>query len=228
MLSVLLRQNGRNEVNPLPNPTTTVTRWSPSDPIPAAGILLIRHGPREPGPFPRHDVPLTDEGMEQTRRLGLSWKGSVTGSEPDSEPAPSPACVLTSPVLRNRQTAALLVESAGWEVPVYDSNMLGNNGPFVVDPAAVKGLVKAAREEGEHDFLHRHIAGVKILGMLHRDVGVQRLLSDLRFFGGVEDLVVAISHDYIISSVLAHFGQDPDPWPEPLCGVVICQEPSKP
>jgi len=180
--------------------------------VPAAGVLLIRHGPREPGPFPRHDVPLTGEGVELTRKLGREWK------------EPVPTCVLTSPVLRNRQTADLVVAAAGWECPVLESNMLGNNGPFVVDTVAIRGLVKAAREEGDREFLHRHIAGEKIPGMLHRDVGVRRLLSDLLFFGGKDDLIVAISHDYIIASVLAYYGEDPDPWPEPLCGVVFCYD----
>ena len=187
-----------------------ISRWSPGDPVPGKGILLIRHGPREPGPFPRHDVPLTDEGVELTRKMGKDWKGPV------------PGCILTSPVPRNRQTAETLASSAGWEISIYDSNMLCNNGPFVVDPKAVSDLVKAARDAGEHDFLNDHIAGQKIPGMLHRDLGVQRLLTDLRFFGGKNDLIVAISHDYIISSALAYFGEEPNPWPEPLCGTLIC------
>ena len=186
-----------------------IERWSPGDPVPNRGILLIRHGPRKPGPFPRHDVPLTEEGVKLTRKMGMEWKG------------PTPVCILTSPVPRNRQTAEALAEAADWQCPIYDSNMLGNNGPFVVQPDAVNQLVKAAHEAGNHDFLNEHIAGKQMPGMLHRDLGVQRLLTDLQYFRGKDDLVVAISHDYIISSVLAFFGENPDPWPEPLCGVVL-------
>ena len=194
---------------------TNINRWSPVDTVPENGILLIRHGPRVPGPFPHKDVPLTEEGVELTKKMGHGWDG------------PEPCCILTSTVPRNRQTAEVLAMAADWDIPVYDNTMLGNHGPFVVKPKVVGELVKTADEAGNHDFLDNHIAGQKIPGMLHRDLGVQRLLSDLSFFGGADDLVVAISHDYIIASVLAYFRQDPNPWPEPSCGVIIENPPTR-
>jgi len=99
--------------------------------------------------------------------------------------------------------------------------MLGHHGPFVVDLELIDKTVKNAKERGVIDFLVDHINGKQVPGMLDRDIGVNRLLTDMTQFGGREELILAISHDSIIAATLAFGGLDPDPWPEPLCGASI-------
>ena len=87
----------------------------------------------------------------------------------------------------------------------------------MVDSETVNQLKK---NRNDLNFLHRHIAGEDVAGMLHRDAGSRALIIDLhrRLKSG---MLLAISHDSIISAILAFGGRKPDPWPEPLCGASI-------
>ncbi len=186
-----------------------IARWSPGNPVPGKGILLIRHGPRLSGSFPTLETPLSADGIALTRKFGEEWDADI------------PKCIITSPVPRNRQTAELILLTGSWSIPIYDSTMLGHHGPFVVDLELIDKTVKNAKERGVIDFLVDHINGKQVPGMLDRDIGVNRLLTDMTQFGGREELILAISHDSIIAATLAFGGLDPDPWPEPLCGASI-------
>ena len=71
-------------------------------------LLILRHGvacERDPKRWPRDgDRPLTAAGMDRARK-------GAAGLRRICEP---PALLLTSPLVRARQTAAILTEIAGW------------------------------------------------------------------------------------------------------------------
>lgn len=184
----------------------TISRWNNSDPIPTRGILLIRHGPREGGGNPSLVAELTLEGKRKCREFGTNWTVSP------------PSNILVSSVPRCVDTGLLIREAAGWEVEVEEYPLLGNPGPFVIDPESV---IQSTKEDGDWSFLYRHIAGEEIPGMLQRDVGSRRMISELRKNVMDDGLLLAISHDSIIAALLSHGNCNPDPWPDPLCGAAI-------
>jgi phosphohistidine phosphatase len=70
-------------------------------------LFLIRHAKAQPGE-PDEARPLAEKGVEQARRLGVTLS---------LHPTP-PAVVLTSPLLRARQTAQAVAEATGAELRV--------------------------------------------------------------------------------------------------------------
>jgi len=186
-----------------------ITRWDVNDKIPKKGILLIRHGPREGGSFPSRTTSLSEDGRLTGLNFGKQWDG------------PEPNCIVVSPVPRCCETGELIKKGANWEINVYESNMLGDHGPFVVDLELLEKTMKSSNCKDLMYYLRHHIDGYDVPGMLHRDLGSKKLLSDLTHFNGREGLTLAISHDSIIAAILASDGNDAEPWPEPLCGAVI-------
>jgi broad specificity phosphatase PhoE len=185
-----------------------IARWEDDENIPEKGILLIRHGPREGGSLPSREVQLTTEGKKACENMGAKWNG------------PIPKCIVTSPIERCKETGTLLISGGKWEINIYESTLLGHHGPFVYD----KDLLNVAINDdngGLSTLLRKHIAGEEVPGMLHRDHGSKRMLSDLFQFYKEGSLTLAISHDSIISALLAFGGCSYEPWPEPLCGAVI-------
>ena len=67
-------------------------------------VYLVRHAEAAPGD-PDHERPLTTMGLEQARRVG----------ERLATETPRPVAVLTSPLLRARQTAELIATPLGLE-----------------------------------------------------------------------------------------------------------------
>jgi hypothetical protein len=172
-------------------------------------ITNYRHGPREGGSFPSKTTSLSEDGRFASLNFGTQWDG------------PEPNCIVVSPVPRCCETGKLIKKGANWEINVYESNMLGDHGPFVVDPELFEKTMKRSNCKDLMYYLRRHIDGYDVPGMLHRDLGSKKLLSDLTYFNGREGLTLAISHDSIIAAILASDGNDAEPWPEPLCGAVI-------
>ena len=62
-------------------------------------------------------------------------------------------------------------------------------------------------------------AGGTVPGMRHRDVGAANLVEEL--YPSSPGYVLCISHDSIIAAIIAAFGMNPDPWPDPLQGLII-------
>jgi len=184
----------------------TITRWSYGDSIPINGILLIRHGPREGGGNPSHEAELTQEGKRKCREFGYNWTGQP------------PSRILVSSVPRCVDTGLLIRDAAGWSVELVEYSLLGNPGPFVIDPESV---IQTTKDDGNWCFLDRHIAGEYVPGMLHRDVGYRRMISDLGKHVNQGSVLLGTSHDSIIAALLAHGGLNPNPWPEPLCGARV-------
>jgi phosphohistidine phosphatase len=80
-------------------------------------LFLIRHAKAAPGD-PDELRPLTETGVEQARRLGRQLS---------LHPTP-PALVLTSPLLRARQTAEAIARATGAELRVDDRLAPGATG----------------------------------------------------------------------------------------------------
>lgn len=186
-----------------------VRRFSPGDDLPDDGILLIRHGPRTSPDIPPLSAMLTQSGIEACQSLG-----ALLHSTP-------PIRLFSSPVKRCLDTGTYIVEGANWSLPVLPSEMLGDPGPFVIGKTneAVNKLVAYAQEQNDWSFLHEHISGGTVPGMRHRDVGAANLVEEL--YPSSPGYVLCISHDSIIAAIIAAFGMNPDPWPDPLQGLII-------
>lgn len=186
-----------------------VRRFSPGDDVPENGILLIRHGPRTSPDIPPLSAMLTESGIEACQSLG-----TLLQSTP-------PIRLFSSPVKRCLDTGTYIVQGANWSLPVLPSEMLGDPGPFVIGKTneKINRLVAHAQEQNDWSFLHEHIAGRTIPGMRHRDVGAANLVEE--FYPSSSGYVLCISHDSIIAAITAAFGLTPDPWPDPLHGLII-------
>ena len=96
----------------------------------AAVAMVIRHAEREdiaPGTF-GHDVPLTQRGRHAAHRLGTGLSCRTVG------------IMNTSPLPRCIQTAQAVIAGAGWATEALPDPLLGDPGPFVVDPDAAGKL----------------------------------------------------------------------------------------
>ncbi len=102
----------------------SVLHWLATVPTDAPVAMLLRHSVR--GPLPENQVgdhvPLTDDGVALARELG-----KVLGSRLKS--------LQTSPVLRCVQTAEGLRTGADSSLELKTSDLLGDPGIYVVDPA---------------------------------------------------------------------------------------------
>mgnify|MGYP001457919984 CR=1 FL=1 len=182
----------------------TLHPWRPEDGLPTEGILMLRHGPRGGGDLPSMGEPLTDDGIEATKCVGRRW---VNRMEP---------VVVSSPVERCLHTSQLLVEAAGWDIEILETKILGDPGPFVVDSDLL-----SSHHEDIFVSLEAHIDGASIPGMLDRDAGVERMISELLDLKGTSDVLVACTHDSIIAAVAATYGIKGDHWPFYLEGYLL-------
>lgn len=186
-----------------------VRRFTPGDEPPKFGILLIRHGPRTSPDIPPLSAMLTDKGIEDCISLG-----SIIGNS-------QPISIYSSPVQRCLDTGSLIRTSGNWPLEVLSSEMLGHPGPFVIGKTnnEVNALVRYAQENDDWSFLHAHVAGGEVSGMRNRIIGTKNLIEEL--YPNTEGYVLCVSHDSIIAAVTAALGLDPNPWPEPLEGLII-------
>jgi phosphohistidine phosphatase len=90
-------------------------------------LLIVRHAiafDRDPAAWPDDaERPLTKQGQRRFRRAARGLKAA----------APSPEVFLTSPWLRARQTAEILVEEAGWPIPMTCSALGGGKPDEVME-----------------------------------------------------------------------------------------------
>ena len=178
-----------------------------SDAIPNEGLLLIRHGPKKSGFIPWNKRPSQktefDKCCSSPRR---GWPHPQQGGHKSIE-----RCV---------QTASIITQTNHWEQAVHESRLLGDPGPFVIDSKAVSDQLEGLDDQGTMDFFREHIHGTAKPGMASLAGGSSALLREL-VESHTEGLVLAVSHDVIISALAAHLGLYDDEWPEPLCGLVI-------
>ena len=190
-------------------------RFSSSCKLPDVGLLIIRHGPRSGGKFPREGEPLSTEGAESVRQLALKWENS-----------PRPNHLISSPLERCLETAEILNTACGWNQRIVESRLLGGHGAFVVDSRALGSqLSKLSDSEGRNLFIS-HMRGENVAGMRNLAEG-SRLILDELYPASKTELVVAISHETIIAALGAYLGDDPTKWPEPMSGVHVVRKDEK-
>jgi phosphohistidine phosphatase len=85
-------------------------------------LYLVRHAHAESG-HPDELRPLSSEGRAQARQLGARLAGLE----------PRPATVLSSPLLRARETAAAIAKAAGAELRVDERLAPGTNAALLLE-----------------------------------------------------------------------------------------------
>ena len=187
-------------------------RFSPSCQLPDVGLLILRHGPRSGGKFPRESEPLSTEGAESVTQLALKWKNS---SRPNR--------LLSSPLERCLETAEILNTVCDWNQRIVESRLLGGHGAFVVDSRALGSqLSRLSDGEGRNLFIS-HMRGEDVAGMRDLAEGSKLILDEL-YPASKAELVIAISHETIIAALGAYLGDDPTKWPEPMSGVHVVRK----
>jgi phosphohistidine phosphatase len=113
-------------------------------------LFLIRHAKAQPGE-PDELRPLTDKGVDQSRRLGLALS---------LHPTP-PTVVLTSPLLRARQTAEAVARATGAELRVDDRLAPGASAESLRDAAiGIDGPVAAVGHQPDCSEIAFALTGV--------------------------------------------------------------------
>ena len=187
----------------------SIEPWMSTDPLPEHGILFIRHGPRPKGSFPDHKVQLTEEGREEVFQLGMTWRGRES------------PLVLSSPVQRCKDTCDLLIEAAGWDSQIIETSLLGHPGPFVINEELIDMVVKKSYGTNNWSWLVDHVNGANIPGLRSRDLGVDRMLSNILFLIQDSPFAIGCSHDSILAALAASMGLSTERWPEPLEGYLL-------
>ena len=176
---------------------------------------LLRHAARPPLPvgLPGDEVGLTPEGTAATRVLGTALRGRVGG-------------LWSSPVRRCQQTAALLQETAGADIPVHEDSLLGAPGVFVQDAVQAWESWLRLGNEGVIEHLMRSeepLPGFAVPAEAARRL-VEHLLRGLRQGGGVH---VFVTHDSVLVPAVSRWlGGPPERmrWPDFLEGAFVWEE----
>ena len=113
-------------------------------------VYLCRHAEAAPGE-PDELRELTADGVEQARRLGASLAAMI-------EP---PALVLSSPLIRARQTAAAIADATGAPVRVEDLLAPGATATSLVEAVAgAKGPVATVGHQPDCSEIALELTGV--------------------------------------------------------------------
>ena len=175
--------------------------------------LVMRHAEREEVPADSYgaDARLTSGGIASAERLGsllsLREPGRLRAS-------PLPRCIHTAEAIR---------KGAGWDLETSPDQLLGDPGPFVIDPVASGPLFL---DVGAMEVVRRQLSGAAPpAGMRPTPEGVALLLdlvgADLGE-GGLLDIYV--THDSILAVLVGtmfRLGVDESSWPRYLDGLIL-------
>lgn len=133
-------------------------------------LLIVRHAiafERNAKRWPDDDErPLTPEGMLRARKAAKGLK----------QIAERPARLLTSPLVRAKQTAAILTEYAGWPKSVECAELSPNETPEALFAAlreqAGKSVAVVGHQPGLGRFLAACVPGSKPEGFDFKKMGV--------------------------------------------------------
>ena len=175
--------------------------------------LVLRHAEREeitPGTF-GNDVSLTRHGQHSARRLGMGLSPRTAG------------VVKSSPLPRCMQTADAVIAAAGWKTDALPAQLLGDPGPFVVEPELAGRLFL---DIGTEAVVRRQLADDRPpSGMRSTSAGTELLLRELAAaLNGPDSASVFVTHDAVLAVLVGHlYGLPVDgfPWPGHLDALVL-------
>ncbi len=153
-------------------------------------IVVIRHGHREKYKHQSfgNDVELTMEGKAASSTLGSAMKRVPLGE------------VHTSPLTRCVQTAQELLKGSGQKSNIISSKVLGDPGPFIIDPIQAGPLFL---QHSLQDMALAIVKGEKLPGIRSLEEGG---LLFLNYISQVKRFpCLMISHDIIICLLLCFF-----------------------
>jgi len=155
--------------------------------VPAALLLRHSHRPDLPIDAPGDEVDLTPEGVRMAEEFGAALSSRWR-----------PGRLLSSPVLRCRNTVIALARGAGWSVPALEDPRLGAPGAFVVDGDAA---FQVFRELGTRGVVIRQLSRPDpARGMRSTAEGVRLLVEALtESAASPGDLDVLVTHDALIA-----------------------------
>lgn len=144
------------------------------------------------------DVPARDADVELSP-LGLEQAAALGGSLRRLPPSQRPDVVWCSPYARARRTAEIIVETAGWEVPLLVDERLRDRELGVLDMLTAKGVElrlpdEARRRRWLGKFYYRPPGGESWTDVALR---LRTFLADLEQFSDRERLLV-VGHDAVI------------------------------
>ena len=176
--------------------------------------LIVRHAERGEIPSGEFgaDVPLTAQGMADAQRLGAALR-SVREQ----------VSAVSSPVRRCVQTSEAILRGGGLPGVAALDRMLGDPGPFVVDPQ-VSG--KLFLQTGIFEIVHRQLGDTEPPpGMRPTAEGIELLLclttDNLENQGRLN---VYVTHDAVLSVLVATLFRSPleeTGWPQYLEGLLL-------
>lgn len=177
-------------------PTDGVTRTlALLDRVPdgAAVAIVLRHAEREeitPGNFGNY-VSLTQRGLQCAQRLGAGLSSRRVG------------IVRSSPLPRCMQTADAIIAGAGWKASAVPERLLGDPGPFVVEPERAGQLFL---DIGIEEIVRRQLAeGEPSSGMRSTSSGVDLVLQELTAaLSRPDSISVFVTHDAVLAVLVGY------------------------
>ena len=175
--------------------------------------LVLRHAEREgitPGAF-GNDVSLTRHGLDSAHRLGTGLSSRMMG------------VVRSSPLPRCTQTADAIIAGAGWRANATPDRLLGDPGPFVMEPELAGRLFL---DMGVEEIVRRQLADDEPPGGMRSTAsGVKLVLRELTgALNGPASASVFVTHDAVLTVLVGHlYGLPVDgfPWPDYLDALVV-------
>jgi len=153
-------------------------------------ILILRHGDRQEIPSGSfgNELLLTAKGRKSSLSLGkklahIRW-----------------AQVFSSPLIRCQETAEQFLKGAGQSLPVILTPLLGDPGPFVLDPDLAGSMFL---ENAPYKIMQKILAAEHVPGMRTLEDGVKLFIDYLKTLTHFPCLM--ISHDIIIALLQSYF-----------------------
>ena len=175
--------------------------------------LVLRHAEREEitsGTF-GNEVSLTRRGRNSARRLGMGLSPRTVGM------------VKSSPLPRCMQTADAIIAAAGWNASAVPEQLLGDPGPFVVEPELAGRLFL---DIGIEAIVRQQLADDQPpSGMRSTSSGAKLLLRELAAaWNGPASASVFVTHDAVLAVLAGYlYGLPVDGfrWPGYLDALVV-------
>ena len=193
----------------------SMTRWIGEAPADRPVVLLLRHSVRDdlPSGDVGYTLPITEIGRQLGRELGASLASRLR-------------TLRTSPLLRCVQTAEVLREGAGIDLPIVKDRLLGDPGVYVLDGHRAWSNWQSLGHEAVMTQLVS--ASEALPGMARPDEAARFLVHQMLAVAGEEPGIhVFVTHDSLVTATAARLlGQplDASEWPWYLEGAFFWRD----